>query len=339
MSSYEARGESKRYPEAARRYTDQVIQDVANNKYEDKNFKAVACTSDVDAPTNTGMTGTGVPIHWLNGGWQHRDTLVANSNAGFYSSDWDTTDYGAYVTGNSASLYEISSHEANKGDEIRTGIWTGCDATGMAHSDYHMGSAMGMATLGTPGDDSQNAPIGPTASSTGDLAILLGKNRPLYGISPIFTVVDDGSPRTIWSSTMTVETSTTSSGVVTNVVEGFGLDIGFSGIGSIVSDQITYGGTNYSVTGLRVVEQSTSGTVNNDTLGLVMSALFPSTSDTKLALELTCWGSCRGVESRQHTRFLLSEATRSAEAYLWSDHGLTWTDGDSVEIKLIELPD
>ena len=41
----EARGESKRYPEAARRYTDQVIQDVANNKYEDKNFKAVACTS------------------------------------------------------------------------------------------------------------------------------------------------------------------------------------------------------------------------------------------------------------------------------------------------------
>ena len=39
-----------------------------------------------------------------------------------------------------------------QGNKIVTGIWTGCDATGMAHSKYHMGSAMGMATLGTPGD-------------------------------------------------------------------------------------------------------------------------------------------------------------------------------------------
>ena len=186
----EARGESKRYPEAARRYTDQVIQDVANNKYEDKNFKAVACTTDVDAPTNTGMAGAGVPIHWLDGGAQHRDTLVANSNAQFFGPEWVQDEWGAYVTGNSASLYEISSHEANKGDEIRTGIWTGCDATGMAHSDYHMGSAMGMATLGTPGDvATSNAPIGPTNSSEGSVAILLGEYRPLYGISPIFTVV------------------------------------------------------------------------------------------------------------------------------------------------------
>ena len=326
----EARGESKRYPEAARRYTDQVIQDVANNKYEDKNFKAVACTTDVDAPTNTGMTGTGVPVHWLDGGFQHRDTLVANSNAGFYSSDWDTTDYGAYVTGNSAALFEISSHEANKGNKIRTGIWTGCDSTGMAHSKYHMGSAMGMATLGTPGDDSQNAPIGPTASSTGDLAILLGENRPLYGISPIFTVIDDGSPRTIWSSSITVGTSRTFAAPRTIDIAGFanGLRGGLLG-----SEQFTYDGTSYSITTLQTVKSTSSGSIIADVVNLQLSTLFPIAADSKLALELDDGGTRR--------RFLLSEATRvqSNHFYTWDEHGLSWADGNFVEIKLIELPD
>ena len=323
----EARGESKRYPEAARRYTDQVIQDVANNKYEDKNFKAVACTTDVDAPTNTGMTGIGVPIHWLDGGFQHRDTLVANSNAGFYSSDWDTTDYGAYVTGNSAALFEISSHEANKGDKIRTGIWTGCDATGMAHSDYHMGSAMGMATLGTPGDDSQNAPIGPTASSTGALAILLGENRPLYGISPIFTVVDDGKGRTIWSSSITVGTSRTSAGTVITDLAGVGANHGRL----LGSEQFTYEGISYSITILRTRKLTNSGSVTADRLEFQPSALFPMAADSKLALELD--------DGHTRKRFLLSEANREATFYDWDEHGLTWTDGNFVQIKLIELPD
>ena len=70
-----------------------------------------------------------------------------------------------------------------------------------------------------------------------------------------------------------------------------------------------------------------SGDSISDQLALDMSALFPSTSDTKLALEL------------DGTRFLLSEATRGTASYLWRDHGLTWTDGDFVQIKLIELRD
>ena len=324
---FEASGQSKRYPEKAGRYTDQVIQDVADNKYEDKNFKAVVCTAAVDARTNTGMTGTGVPIHWLDGGFQHRDTLVANSNAGFYSSDWDTTDYGAYVTGNSASLYEISSHEANEGDEIVTGIWTGCDSTGMAHSDYHMGSAMGMATLGTPGDDNQNGPIGPTNSSEGSVAILLGENRPLYGISPVFTVVDDGSPRTIWSTSMTVGTSRTFAATVITDRAGVGANHGRL----LGSEQFTYEGISYSITILRTRKVTNSGSVTVDRLEFQPSALFPMAADSKLALELD--------DGHTRKRFLLSEANRQATFYDWDEHGLTWTDGNFVEIKLIELPD
>ena len=180
----EASGRTKRYPEKAGRLGDPVIRRVADR------FKAVVCTAAVDARKNTDMTGIGVPVHWLDGGEQHRDTLVANHYAGFYGPTWLQDEWGAYVTGNSAYLHEISSHRANAGAEIVTGIWTGCDSTGMAHSDYHLGSAMGMATLGTPGDVStSNAPIGPSDSSTGMIAILTGERRSIYAISPVFTVV------------------------------------------------------------------------------------------------------------------------------------------------------
>ncbi|WP_419553218.1 choice-of-anchor R domain-containing protein [Candidatus Poriferisodalis sp.] len=180
----EARGESTR-PGVAAGYTNEVIQNVASE------FKAVVCTAAIDARTHTGMTDAlGVPIRWLDGGWEDHPTLIANSYNEFFGPQWQNEEWGAYVTGNSASLYEISSHEANKGDKIRTGIWTGCNSTGTAHQMYFVGSPDGLATLGTPGDvNTSNAPIGPSDSSKGAVAILLSKYRPLYAISPVFTVV------------------------------------------------------------------------------------------------------------------------------------------------------
>ena len=267
------------------------------------------------------MTGIGVPIHWLDGGFQHRDTLVANHYAGFYGPTWLQDEWGAYVTGNSAYLHEISSHRANAGAEIVTGIWTWCDSTGMAHSDYHLGSAMGMATLGTPGDVStSNAPIGPSDSSTGMIAILTGERRSIYAISPVFTVYDDGSPRTIWSSSMTVESN----------ILGVTDRVGFAkspAHGSLSSTQFTYDGTSYSIAQLRTEKTTVSGSVTSDVLTLQPSPMFPETADSKLAMELD------GV------RFLLADATRQTNFYSWDDHGLTWADGQTVEVKLIELPD
>ena len=180
----------------ADRYTDPVIWKNASK------FRAVVCTAAVDARTNTGMTGVGVPVHWLDGGWEDRPTLVANSNAEFYGPKWVNTGYGAYVSGNSAHF------------EDHAMVWTGCDASGVAHPDFPMGAtAMDMVAVGTPrgrslktreeAADSNFAPLGAVDVASGyayrhfivvinegeideeELEILL----PLYAISPIFTVV------------------------------------------------------------------------------------------------------------------------------------------------------
>ena len=328
----EASGRTRRYPEKAGRLGDPVIRRVADQ------FKAVVCTATAkNARKNTDMTGLGVPIHWLDGGEQHRDTLVANHYAGFYGPTWLQDEWGAYVTGNSAYLHEISSHRANAGAEIVTGIWTGCDSTGMAHSDYHLGSAMGMATLGTPGDVStSNAPIGPSDSSTGMIAILTGERRSIYAISPVLTVVDDGSDRTVWSSSIEVGTSTA---VVGTTVDKYFGSISNGSQGRMDgSDQFTYEGTIYSVDRLRAYQRITSGSVTDERLFLKLNNT--DLSDSNLVLELTCWGSCRGNQITQRTRFLLSEATITSDGrFRWDDPGLTWADGDEVVIRLIEPRD
>ena len=46
-------------------------------------FRVVGSTRAVDARDNTGTTGTGVPIYWLNG------SKVADHYADFYNGSWD----------------------------------------------------------------------------------------------------------------------------------------------------------------------------------------------------------------------------------------------------------
>ena len=110
--------------EAKQAYSDPIVR----SRRVSEDIKAVVCTVDDDARTNTGMTGIGVPVHWLDGGWDDRPTLVANSNAEFYGPKWVNTDYGAYVTGNSAHFEDYAM------------VWTGCDASGVAHPDFPMGA-------------------------------------------------------------------------------------------------------------------------------------------------------------------------------------------------------
>ena len=64
------------------------------------------------------MTGTGVPVHWLDGGWEDRPTLVANSNAEFYGSD-----VGEH------RLWRLCHRELRLivRRSHRTMVWTGCD--------------------------------------------------------------------------------------------------------------------------------------------------------------------------------------------------------------------
>ena len=180
---FEAAGRSKRYPEV-NDITNRVIREVAPR------FRAVVCTEDDDARDNTGMTDPlGVPIHWLDGGWENRPTLIANSYDEFFGGEWMNSDKGAYVTGNTMGF---DSNEA---------IWTGCLSSGASHPEAHMGSSMGMVAVGTPRDaNANNAPLGAVDVDVGYAAIetfdeIDGEEpRPvlkgIYAISPVFTVVE-----------------------------------------------------------------------------------------------------------------------------------------------------
>ncbi len=186
----EAAGKLVRGEERDESHTDPIIRSVAED--EDKRFKAVVCTASVDARTNTGMPDIeiGVPVHWLDGGWEDRPTLVAYSNDGLYAGEWVNTEYGAYVTGNSAYFHESAK------------VWTGCDASGDPHPTVPMGAItpMDMVAVGTPRDPAANdAPLGAVDVAIGFayykyFVKFKGEKQerllPLYAISPVFTVVD-----------------------------------------------------------------------------------------------------------------------------------------------------
>ena len=165
-------------------YNDRFIRSVAPE------FKAVVCTAAVDARTNTGMTdAVGVPVHWLDGGWDDRPTLVANSYAEFYGGEWVNHEWGAYVTGNSAHF-----NDSDLFTRYNKEIWTGCDARGVAHPYAYMGStlseAAGMVAVGTPENPMPNyAPLGAVDVDEGFVMAETDELGQIYVISPVFTVV------------------------------------------------------------------------------------------------------------------------------------------------------
>ncbi|WP_419553733.1 choice-of-anchor R domain-containing protein [Candidatus Poriferisodalis sp.] len=188
------RGETVAVP-----YTDPVIHRVASQ------FTAVVCTAGVDAVTNTKIAeagAPGVPVHWLDGGWDDHPTptLIVEQYADFYGNGWENTTYGAYATGNSAHF------------EKNAMVWTGCDALGDADPLFPMGSSMGMVAAGSPrsydsllnrhplivnGNEQErerksNSNFGPVGAVDLDEGRLTGNDtefRPIYAISPIFTLV------------------------------------------------------------------------------------------------------------------------------------------------------
>ncbi|WP_420445333.1 choice-of-anchor R domain-containing protein [Candidatus Poriferisodalis sp.] len=306
LAQFEASGRSKRYPGAAGRYTNQFIQRAAEQ------FKAVVCTNGRGARRNADMPGTGVAVHWLDGGYQHRPTLVANTYSEFFSADWANRDWGAYVTGNSAHFEEHAM------------VWTGCDASGAPDPMGPMGSATAVVAAGSPRDPDR-APLGSLDADDANEFLGIAKQQalPLYAISPVFTVYGDGSPRTIWSASMTVGTLTDTAGSTVSVFAGSG-----STFGEIIgSTQFTYEGTAYTVSHLQTERQTLSGSLTADNLHLQMASLPPADSDSKLVLEL------------DGKRFALADAVRSTNFYSWGGPGLSWADGETVEIRLIELSD
>ena len=179
--------------EAEEPYSQRLIRDFASE------FKAVVCTAAVNAKENTDMEGVGVPIHWLDGGWQDRPTLVAKANTKFYGPEWENTEYGARVTGN--SFYFGTNAK----------VWTGCDAFGEPLPSVLSGtlSLDKKIDVGRPNDsrDANNAPLGPVDTGVDNKeyehefnVVIKNKTQerllPLYAISPVFTVVETRSEQT-----------------------------------------------------------------------------------------------------------------------------------------------
>ena len=129
-------------------------------------FRAVISTdapSNTHARDNTGTTFTnndkGVPIYWLNG------PKVADNYQDFYDGSWDSN--GA---------------RNENGDNVGAGtsVWTGTSQSG---TRYY--------AAGPPGDPEQVGGGKPRGSEGLDDGFIYPSNgyRPLYGLSPVLTVV------------------------------------------------------------------------------------------------------------------------------------------------------
>ena len=119
-------------------------------------FRALVSTATVDARVNTATTGTGVPIHWVNG------PKVADNYADFYDGSWD-----------SSYVYD------QDGDKVWYGsMLTGSQGNGVKDSLYFAGSPIFVVAGHVPGSDSK---------------INGGLSRPeesqyIYAVSPVLTV-------------------------------------------------------------------------------------------------------------------------------------------------------
>ena len=118
-------------------------------------FKVVGSTSSVDARDNTGTTGTGVRIHWLNG------NKLADNYADFYDNTWD--DY---------------TNKNEHGNTVSAGdVWTGSISNGTKHSTAYLGASIVMSGL----PDGVDSPLESSQGSASDAFHF-------YGLSPVFEV-------------------------------------------------------------------------------------------------------------------------------------------------------
>ena len=162
---------------AAAGHTD--IQDYASQ------FRAVACTSAVDAVDNTGTQGTGVPVYWLGG------NKAADGYSDFYDGSWDEE---ATVRDQSGSSVTVGAHVSTYD------TWTGCESDGTEGKDSSneslalgtdnpvMGRLNGLNSAAVDFDPLHQ--VGTSAPQTDPKAT----QHYMYALSPVFVVIKDTVP-------------------------------------------------------------------------------------------------------------------------------------------------
>ena len=144
-------------------------------------FTAVGCTAEDDARDNTGTTYTstdkGVPIYWLNG------AKVADEYQDFYDETWDEE---------ANDKNELGTNGPNTSQDSNF-PFTGCDHDGTEDFDTALATPRSKA-LGTiynvrlARPNSSISGHGPLSSALNEAS--RSSNRPMYGLSAAFTIVE-----------------------------------------------------------------------------------------------------------------------------------------------------
>ena len=118
---------------------------------------------------NTGTTGPGVPIYWLDG------RKVADNYTDFYDGDWDNPNPGKDRSGTDVAF------------GINTRIWTGSESDGTEAKSSGHSRALGTDSVwvGLPGWSDPQPLSGPGSTA---YAFSNDQRYPVYGLSPVFRV-------------------------------------------------------------------------------------------------------------------------------------------------------
>ena len=170
-------------------------------------FRVVGCTAATDARDNTGTTGAGVPIYWLNG------TKVADDYADFYDGSWDDEANDKNESGTDAHDTALSVNHP----------YTGCQHNGTESSGTSRALGTSNVSVGTPNSSTSGA--GPIGTNT-NFRVPASNTRPLYGLSALFQVAAAvvNSPATgALTITGTAQVGQTLTAVTTAIMDGDGL--------------------------------------------------------------------------------------------------------------------
>ncbi len=126
-------------------------------------FRVVGSTAAIDARDNTGTTGTGVRIYWLNG------NKVADNYTDFYDGSWDDEANPKLPLGTDYTGINLSYRTGSKDDG----------------TEYFASGASGALGAGTPRTGRLNQATGNPLSAGSQVS---SNNLRFYGLSPVFTV-------------------------------------------------------------------------------------------------------------------------------------------------------
>ena len=191
-------------------------------------FRAVGCTSAVDARDNTlttyVSTAKGVPIYWLGG------TKAADEYEDFYDGSWD----------DEANDKNASGNDGPDTSQASNSPLTGCEHDGTEALDgsisQALGASEGSVIVGRPNNSTTgNGPLSSTSSATPLAA------RPMYGLSQVFQVVDT-TPPTLTRAVVT------SNGLIIQLE--FSENVDQSNLPPAAAFEVTAGGSPVTVSGV-----------------------------------------------------------------------------------------